>query len=105
MFHSHCISSKINRLHEGRLPIIVCDKKSTFIGILGKDNSVSIHKRNLRFLAIEMFKFKRGLAPAPYEKMIPQNRQNRYKLQNNVNFTLPLVKSVQNSLDTIQRIL
>ena len=37
---------------------------------------MSIHKRNLRLFAIEMFKFKRCLAPALCKEMIPQNAQN-----------------------------
>ena len=38
-----------------------------------------------------MFKVKRGLTLALIKEMIPQNR---YELQNNPNFTLPLVKLV-----------
>ena len=39
------------------------DKESTFEQLLEKDSSVSINTRNLRFLAVEMFKFVKGLAP------------------------------------------
>ena len=58
--------------------IIYSDKKYTFIELLGKDNSVSINKRILRFLVIEMLKFKRALVPALC-KIIPENRQSRYE--------------------------
>ena len=57
------------------------------------DSSVSIHKRNLWFLVMEIFKFKRGLE-------IPQNKQNTYKLRNNVNLTLPLMKLVHKGLES-----
>ena len=77
MFHSRGKNNKINRLHERCLRIIYSDKKSTFIELLEKDNFVPIHKLNLRFLAIEMLKFKRGLAYALCKEVIPQNRQNR----------------------------
>ena len=36
---------------------------STFQELLNKDNSFSIHRRNLQFLATEMFKIHRGLSP------------------------------------------
>ena len=49
---------------------------------------VSIHKRTLHFYATEMFKFKRGLTSSLCKEMIPQNRQNRYELRNNADFTL-----------------
>ena len=85
IFHCRGTNNKINMLHERCLRIIYSDTKdvyesyiaiqkmftnhnsdtkSTFTELSKNKNSVSIHKRNLRFLAIEIFKFKRGLAPA-----------------------------------------
>ena len=61
MFHSRGKNNKINRIHERCLPIICNGKKSTYYELLEKDRSVSIHKRNLRFLACEMFKLKRHM--------------------------------------------
>ena len=75
MFHSRGKNNKINRINKRSLRIIYSDKKSAFIELLEKDNSVSTQKQKLRFLAIGMFKFKRGLASALRKKMIPQNRQ------------------------------
>ena len=75
--------NKINRLHEKCLRIIYSDRESTFIELLEKDYSVLIHKEILRFLSIDMFKFKRGLAPALCKEMIPQNRPHRFESRNN----------------------
>ena len=66
---------KINRIHERCLRIIYNDKKSTFYELLEKDGSVSIHKRNLRFLACEMFKLKRDMASELIKELIIPNRQ------------------------------
>ena len=63
IFQSDAKINKINRLQERCLRIIYSDKKSTFIELLEKNNYVSIHKRNLRLLVIEISKFKRGLGP------------------------------------------
>ena len=46
-------NNKISQIHETCLRVICKDKKSTFYELLEKVGSVSIHKRNLRFLACE----------------------------------------------------
>ena len=47
MCHSRALNNKINRLHERCLRIIYNDKTSTFKKLLEKDNSASIHYRNI----------------------------------------------------------
>ena len=63
MFHSRCLNNKINSIHERALRITYQDHISTFQELLNKDNSVSIHHRNLQVLATEMFKIHRGMSP------------------------------------------
>ena len=63
MFHSRRLNNKINSIHERALRITYQDNTSTFQELLNKDNSVSIHHRNLQVLATEMFKIHRGLSP------------------------------------------
>ena len=63
MFHSRKLNNKINTIHERALRIAYCDKHSTFQQLLEKDNSVSIHHRNLQVLATEMFKVNMNLSP------------------------------------------
>ena len=58
MFNSRRLNNKINSIHERAQ-----DNTSTFQERLNKDNSVSIHHRNLQVLATEMFKINRGLSP------------------------------------------
>ena len=67
---------------------------SVFYEFLEKDGFVSIHKLNLRFLACDMFKLRRGTAPELIKELILPNRQHRFELQNNPDFVVPLVKSV-----------
>ena len=47
MFHSRKLNNKINRLHERCLRVVYNDRLSTFEELLNKDNSVSIHHRNI----------------------------------------------------------
>ena len=61
MCHNRTNNNKINRLHERCLRLIYNDKKSSFKDLLLKDGSVSIHHRNLRKLAVELFKSFRRL--------------------------------------------
>ena len=39
-----------------------------------RDGSVTIHHRNLQFLAIEMFKVDKGLAPVFMNEIFPKNK-------------------------------
>ena len=101
MFHSLGKNNKINRIHERCLRVICNDKKSTFCELLEKDGSVSIHKRNLRFLACGMFKLKRDMTPELIKELILPNRQCRYEFRNNPDFAVPIVKSVHKGLKSL----
>ena len=62
MFHSRTLNNKINRLHERCLCIIYNDNTSSFTDLLEKENSVSVHHRNVQVLATELYKFVNGLS-------------------------------------------
>ena len=83
MCHSRAKNNKINRLYERCLRIIYKDKASTFEQLLEKDSSVSIHTRNLRFLAVEMFKVVKGLAPTIINDLFPLKETNNHNLARN----------------------
>ena len=51
MFHSRGLKNRINKIHEKALRLVYNDNKSTFSELLDKDNSVTIHDRNLQALA------------------------------------------------------
>ena len=55
--------AKINNIHQRELRIIYQDKKSSFKTLLKHDKSMSIHMKNLQYLATELFKVKNGLSP------------------------------------------
>ena len=50
-------------IHERSLRIVYDDYDTTFEDLLKKDNSVSIHHRNVQKVSIEMFKVKHNLCP------------------------------------------
>ena len=63
MFCGRTLNKKINTLHERALRIAYNDYTSSFDALLDKDSSATIHQRNLRCLAIEMFKINNKLSP------------------------------------------
>ena len=62
MFHSRKLNHRINKIHERALRIVYNDHQCTFEELLERDNSFTIHERNLQKLAIEMFKVNNGLS-------------------------------------------
>ena len=60
IFHSRTLTTKINQLPEKALRIIYSNFKAKFDELLEKDRSFSIYYRNIRILAIEIFKFLNG---------------------------------------------
>ena len=86
MFHSRTINNKINRLHERALRIVYSDFKSFFEGLHMKDNSFSIHERNIQSLAKEIYKFLNGLSPSFLNNVFHKNISNSYDTRNHKKF-------------------
>ena len=63
LFDSRTLNNKINLLHYRALKFVYQDFSSSFQELLAKDNSESVHHRNLQYLAIELYKIKSGNAP------------------------------------------
>ena len=61
MIHNKGHNNKISHIHDRALRIVHNDYNCSFVDLLNKDKSVTIHQRNLQQLAIETFKVKIGL--------------------------------------------
>ena len=101
MCHSRALNNKLNRLHERCLRLIYNDKRSTFEQLLDKDNSVSIHIRNLQTLAIEMYKVVNGSSPLIMNEIFQLREQSRYNLRHQNTFKIPSVNTVYNGTETV----
>ena len=62
MFCSRGLNNKINSLHYRALQTVYRDFISTFEQLLEKDGAVTVHHRNIRLLATEMYKVSNGIA-------------------------------------------
>ena len=81
MFHNRTLNNKINKLHERALRIVYSNDELTFKELLEKDNSITIHQRNLQRLAIEMYKINNHLSPLPMQELFTE-KLNIHDLRN-----------------------
>ena len=99
--HNRMTNRKISRLHERCLRIIYNDKQSFFKMLLEKDNSASIHDRNIQYLASEMYKVSNGLSLPVVSNIFTQKNCHPYDLQINSQFSRTLVRSVFHGTQSI----
>ena len=99
MFHSKTLNNNINSIHERALRISN-DRKSSFEELLRKDNTLSIHHRNVQVLATEIFKIKNNMAPKILNEVF-QNRTSSYGLQKGSRFYVKQVHSVYRSTESL----
>ena len=78
------------------------DKKSSFEQLLEIEDSVSIHDRNLRALATEMYKVYHGISPTIMNEIFTLRHQNQYNLRNWTYFDAPKVRTVNHGSESVR---
>ena len=101
MCHSRALNNKINGLHDRCLRLLYNDKQLTFEELLEKDDSVSIHIRNLQTLATEMYKVMKGDSTETMKQIFRIREENGYNLRHQNIFKRPIVNSVYNDTETV----
>ena len=101
MFCSRTLNNKINKLHERALRVVYKNDDLTFQQLLEKDNSITIHDRNLQKLAIEMYKAKHKISPVPVQQLF-RHKGNIHNLRNDREWEVPKVRTVNNGIETIR---
>ena len=100
MFHSRGSNDQINKIHERVLRSVYNDFSSTFEELLIKDNSVSIHHRNLQVLATEIFNAMNDLRP-PILKNVFQVKGSPYNLRRGTTLITRNVKTTSYGIETL----
>ena len=97
MFQSRKLNSRVKKLHERVLRIVYQDHASSFTELLEKDNTATIHNRNIKLLATELFKEKNGLLPPFMNEIFVENAQHNYdlKLDSHLPKKFPLFASLK----------
>ena len=93
MNHNKSINKKINNLHERALRLIYCDHSSNFQELLQRDNSVTIHQKNIQALAIMMYKVVNNIAPTIVSELFSFSNVN-YSLRSVSQYHQPSANSV-----------
>ena len=78
MLHSRKLNQRINNIHERALRIVYKDTRSSFANLLAKDESFTIHERNIQTLGIEMYKVAYGLSPKIMNLVFSLNPQHNH---------------------------
>ena len=91
----------MNLLQERGHRMVYNDMVSTFETLLEKNNSGTIHVRNPRILATELYKTKENL-DAPITHEIFEQRNIQYNLSSQTDFQLGSVKTVKGTVKGTQ---
>ena len=102
MFCGRQTNARINHIHERALRAVYNDEISPFEELLGRDKSETIHRRNIKILAAELFKIKNGLSNDIMAQLICKRNSVGYSLRSQTDFSLPRVKSINYGLKALQ---
>ena len=89
----------INRIHEIALRIAYNDYVSDFSSLLDKDDTVTIHQRNIHASALEIYKTINNLNPNFMDEIFSV-KQNNYPTRNQ-NLVYPNPRTVTYGLETL----
>ena len=82
MFHNRTLNNRINRIHERSLRIVYQDQKSSFEELLEKDQSFTVHERNIQTLCLELYKVAWGISPPIMRMVFPTKSNINYPWEN-----------------------
>ena len=84
MIHNRKLNNKTNEIHDRALRIVYSDHKISFSELLKIDKSVTIHKKDLQYLLIEIYKIKKGISPTIMNKIFQFFENLIYELKSGV---------------------
>ena len=103
MCYSRGINNEINKLHERGLRLVYSNKSSSFWELLERDNSVTIHERNIQVLLTEVFKVKSGAAPEITTEIL-NFKDYSYDLRKNNCLEKRIIQSCEYGSETVSNL-
>ena len=79
--HSRTLNNKIYRIHKKALRPVYSGYNSSFIELLDKGGSFTIHQRNFQSLAIGIYKYLHGLSPLILREVLKVDKTIPYDLR------------------------
>ena len=99
MFYSRSLNNRINKIQERSLRIVYDDETSTFEELLNRDNSFTIHHKNIQVLAIELYKVVNNISPEIMSYVFPLKQSVNYHSKNI--FVTRNVRTVHHGTETL----
>ena len=102
MCRSRTLNNRISNIHHRALRIVYQEKKSSLEELLQKDKSVSVHMKNLQYIATEIFKVKNnGLSPIIMNQVFNFQENERYNLRSGIHLASRNMHTAHFGTDTI----
>ena len=100
MFCDKSLNNKINHIHEKALRIACKNNVSDFDTLLIENNCVSIHKRNLQILMVEIYKTVHKLNPSFMNEIFIQ-KSSHYHLRNSRLMKIPKTRTITHGIESL----
>ena len=88
-------------LHERSLRIVYKDNYSSYVDLLAKDKSFTIHQKNIQSIGIELFKVKQNLSNVIMCNIL-KTRTLTYNLRSRTDF---MTASIHDVMDRIHKVI
>ena len=98
MFYGRQTNARIDDIPERALRAVYNDEISPFEEVLERDKSETMHQRNIKILAVELFKIKNDLSNNIMAQLIYRKKRLCYNLRSQTDFSLAKVKSASYGL-------
>ena len=100
MFCDRTLDNAINRMHEKALCIASLNETADFNTLLLESKSVSIHKRNLQLLMIEVYKAGQNINPSFMREIFVQ-KDITQNLRNNLPMRIPKARTSSYRIESL----
>ena len=101
MCRGRALNNKINNKHErNRFP----RQKSSFRTLLKRDDSVSIHTKNLQYLATEVFKVKNDNSPEIMKEIFDFQENETCNLRSGIHLARRTVRTTQYGIESVSNL-